>query len=224
MKITTFADRQRHLRLLMEYAVREAQWQTAWELVERYASDNLALNRLENFYSYLPDGRDDAVTGLFLVSRRHGTSLLCAATLHDQYLYLVSADEAEYLGRLEEGIWDAEILDFFGYQDRQAFLKACASTDQIEEYRPFFLEDELCPVCSVSSGDHHTFGCPVELCPWCGGQLVACNCRFTQLGIEELDSERQLDDFLELLESQGRIPYDAKEHRPGYLDELPEEQ
>ncbi len=35
---------------------------------------------------------------------------------------------------------------------------------------------ENCHDCSVSRGAIHHFGCDVEECPMCGGQLLGCDC------------------------------------------------
>ena len=61
----------------------------------------------------------------------------------------------------------------------------------------------------------HTLGCPVEICPWCGGQLTYCNCRFTRMDIDAMEKIEQIEKLLELLEEAGRIAF-KKEHSPGY--------
>ncbi|MEN8257792.1 MAG: hypothetical protein ABFS09_08020, partial [Thermodesulfobacteriota bacterium] len=65
-------------------------------------------------------------------------------------------------------------------------------------------------------GELHEFGCPVEVCPWCDGQLTSCDCRFKQLGVSEISAERQLDQFQQLAKKKGRIPFDAASQRPAY--------
>jgi len=73
----------------------------------------------------------------------------------------------------------------------------------------------LCPVCAVGVGEYHTLGCPVEVCPWCEGQLTYCNCRFEQLDLEQLDDEADIERLLEKLEATGRIAFDSAQ-RPAY--------
>jgi hypothetical protein len=55
----------------------------------------------------------------------------------------------------------------------------------------------------------------VELCPWCNGQLTGCNCRFEQLGLEQLEDEADVERLREKLEAAGRVPF-ATEQRPAY--------
>jgi hypothetical protein len=64
-------------------------------------------------------------------------------------------------------------------------------------------------------GEFHTLGCPVEICPWCNGQLTYCNCRFTKLNIDTINKVEQIEKLLQLLEEVGRIAF-KKEDSPGY--------
>src|SRR5665647_411105 len=41
-----------------------------------------------------------------------------------------------------------------------------------------------CHDCGVSEGEIHEYGCDMEVCPFCGGQLISCDC-----GIGEMDDE-----------------------------------
>lgn len=219
MKIQTLHDKKKHIELLMQYAVPEEYRDEAADLVNRYDADIIALNLFEAFYSYLPEAQDDAINKLRLIDGKQGNFLICASTLHDDYVYNVSSELAEFLGTTAQGIWDEEVLAYFGFADRESFIKLCSEIEKFDEYKPTQLDTTMCPACSVASGDHHAFGCPVEVCPWCGGQLINCDCRFRLLGIDRLDRESQADKFLEILESKGRVPFDAALHRPAYPSE-----
>jgi hypothetical protein len=73
-----------------------------------------------------------------------------------------------------------------------------------------------CGDCAVSEGEFHKPGCDMEICPFCGGQLISCGCAYKIPGIdispgtyayengltEEL--EKQWD---ELLKKKGLVPY-----------------
>lgn len=204
------------IELLMQYAVPPGHLEEATELVRRHEDDRMALTLFHAFYSHLPDAVDDAVKAIRLVAHNQGTFLLAAQTLNSRYLYLANNEEVHFLGTPAEGVWDAEVLDFFGFADRKALLEKIRNLDELPEYKPLPLDMDRCPVCATGNGEYHTLGCPVEVCPWCGGQLAACNCRFTQLGEELLDDESQLELLLEKINEAGRIPFDAERHRPGY--------
>lgn len=36
---------------------------------------------------------------------------------------------------------------------------------------------ELCHDCDAAPGEYHQLGCDVEQCPYCGFQLISCDCR-----------------------------------------------
>jgi len=215
-KLKTLTERKEEILFLMKYAVPESHAEAAEALLNKYDSDIIALNLLHNFYIHLPEGKDDSVKALRLLARRQGVFLLCASTgngLH--YLYLVNNEAAYILGTMAEGILERELLDFFGYSDNKEVLATTKEPEKLQEYRPYAADSDLCPSCHVAIGEFHTLGCPVEICPWCGGQLTYCNCRFVKLDIDTMDKETQVEKLLELLEEAGRIAF-KKEHSPGY--------
>ena len=57
----------------------------------------------------------------------------------------------------------------------------------------------LCHDCSAKEGELHQYGCDMERCPFCGGQLISCGC------CEEFSEE----EFIRGLKSRGksRIPW-----------------
>ncbi len=223
MTIKTLNDRLESIKLLMEYAVPEKHKKEALSFVKKHEGDTVALNIFYTFYSYLPEAADDYIKILRLLARKEGAFLICATTELGDYLYLATSERAELLGRLDEGIADQEILEFFGFESREAFKKAHSDLSRFPVYVPTHLHQELCPVCHAAEGEYHTLGCPIEVCPWCGGQLTGCDCRFTQLGVSELDEERQLDALLARLNKKGRIPFDAASQKPSYPSAPPQE-
>jgi len=78
-----------------------------------------------------------------------------------------------------------------------------------------------CPDCGCAPGTLHDFFCTKERCPFCGGQLVSCQCNRSVLNLS--DEERTaLDEYVddsveplkgvverwkEAVESNGRIPW-----------------
>ena len=212
----TITECKNNIQFLMKYAVPEDQVNAAEALLEKYAADIIALNLLHSFYVNLPEGTDDSVRTLRLLTRKQGVFLLCVSTGNGlDYLYLVNREAAHIIGTLAEGIVDRELLDFFGYADNKEVLDLTEKPEKLLEYEPYAVDSSICPSCHVAEGEFHTLGCPVEICPWCKGQLTYCNCRFTKLDIDTLNKVSQVEKLLELLEEVGRIVF-KKEHSPGY--------
>lgn len=144
--------------------------------------------------------------------------MLLAVTGSGGYLYLISSEGVEFNGSLHEGYLDTELLDFFGFESRDSFKKVCAAPEQQPIYKPLQTDEDICPACHAASGEYHELGCPVEICPWCGGQLIRCSCRYDQLQLDAITSEDELARFEVLLDERGRIPY-SPEQRPSFADE-----
>lgn len=202
--------------LLMRYGVPESELRTAASLVAKYDTDRVALNVFHTFYSYLPEGLEDSIRILRLLVHRQGAFLICATSGQGDYLYLATVEGAEFLGPLAEGIWEEEVLAFFGFAGREEFVRAHADLSAFPVHVPVHLRGNLCPVCLVADGEPHILGCPVEICPWCGGQLTTCGCRFEMLGKKAIAGEAELAALLGHLEQKGRIPFNVEEQRPAY--------
>ena len=212
----TVTECKKDVEFLMKYSVPEDQVETAKAILEKYESDIIALNLLHSFYVNLPEGKDDSVKILRQLTSRQGVFLLCVSTGNDMhYLYMANREAAHILGTLTEGIIDRELLDFFGFADNNAVLTLTGKPENLQEYEPYTADSNLCPSCQVTVGEFHTLGCPVEICPWCKGQLTYCNCRFTKLDIDAMEKIEQIEKLQELLEASGRITF-KKEHSPGY--------
>jgi len=213
-------EKRHQIRKLMQYAVPEEQLDPALDLLIIFRDDRIALMVLQEFYSYLPDAEEDWIKELRLVGRQGGIFLVTAVTFGDAYLYLVSNEGIEFHGSLLEGYLDNELLDFFGFESSAGFKEAGRNPENFPVYQPLQGDLDVCPACHAATGEVHELGCPVEICPWCGGQLIHCNCRFEQLETDEIADEQDLVRLEELLEQKGRIVY-SPEQRPDFADEGP---
>lgn len=201
--------------LLVRYAVSENEYADALEVVERFRNHRVAVNVFRNYYAELPEGREEMASDLRVVAEKQGAFIFALKTTTHQYLYVSSDNDVQYIGDYRQGISDEDILLHFGFENAASFLKKIEqSFHELEGLGQ--LEPELiCVACGVAKGELHILGCPVEQCPWCDGQLNKCNCRFDQLGVEEIEDEEQLDRFEEILSIKGRIAY-GPEQSPSY--------
>lgn len=130
----------KEIKLLMEYAVPAEDRQQAIALLEEFSGDRIALNLFHAFYSFLPEGLDDAINGLQIIALKQGIFLLCATTGIDNYLYVVSQQQAEFLGSASNGIWDSEVLEFFGYATREESIRGLEDITRFPAYSPANVE------------------------------------------------------------------------------------
>lgn len=209
------AETKQEILVLMQYAVNPEVLEEAVKLLEQYASDRVALNIFHEFYSYLPEAENDMIRAIRQLDHQDGTFLTAVITNIDTYLYIANHEGAIFLGTSRDGIWDEEVLDFLSLTREQALSKY-TKIDGFPFYVPAHINPALCKVCSVKEGEFHRFGCPVEICPWCQGQLANCNCRFVQAGTNQLTTESQLDEFLRTLEKKGRIPFSTADQNIGF--------
>ncbi len=218
--MSEYREKRRIIRNLMEYGVPEGRMAEAEDLLDIYRHDRVALDLLHEFYSFLPEGNEDWVREIRVVARKQGMFLLAAVTGSGGYFYLVSSEGIEFHGAVAEGLWDEELLAFFGLGGREQFLEHCCCLERLVVYEPVDSDRDICPACHTATGEVHELGCPVEVCPWCGGQLIHCSCRFDKLECDSLSTDEELDRFEEILDGQGRIPY-APEQRPSFADDGP---
>ncbi len=211
-------QKRRRIRDLMRYATPDQQLDAALDLLTLYRDDRMALTVLNEFYSYLPDAQEDWVKELRLVGRQAGVFLLAAVTSSDAYLYLISSEGIEFHGSLKEGYLDKELLKFFKFASAEKFSGTAQNYENFLIYEPLQVDVDICPACHAATGEPHELGCPVEVCPWCGGQLIHCECRFAQLDLEEMNNEQDVLRFEALLNEKGRVVY-APEQRPFFADE-----
>lgn len=198
----------KEVELFIQYGVRESEQQKGLELLRRYKSDPLALHLMRAFYSSLPDPEDEAIVRITFIQKKNDVFLLGVSTLNHNYFFMATDEKAVLLGENGEEILERELLDFFGYIDAMDFLANNTDLSSCAEYRPVTASNSnCCPICLAVEGKFHLLGCPVEVCPWCDGQLSRCGCRFEQLGLEEFEGEENLQELERILEEKGRIPF-----------------
>jgi len=213
------------IKLLIQYAVPEDEMEAAVTLVEKYRNERVILNLFHEYYSTLPEAREEAIRQIAKLASRQGVFLFVVSSTSNDYIYIVSADEVVLLADYGKDI-SAEVLSYFDFTSQEEFIKQCIPASELEEYKALEGSDkDVCPACGVLEGEEHLLGCSVEVCPWCDGQLKTCNCRFEQLDIDDFSDEEQLENFEDLLSAKGRIPFLKSQSPvyPGTSDGLDEE-
>ncbi len=207
------------INVLIPYAVPPEELEAAYKLLKVFSGDFFALGIIKDYYQTLPNANEEALIKIAVLEEREQVFLMLLSTTGHHYFYVTNDDESLFLSEWEKGLDDKQLLKFFGYADSKSFAKVHSDLEKCREYLPLERMDEnLCPSCGVKTGGMHTLGCPVEVCPWCGGQLNHCNCRFEQLDVEAFTDDTMLDAFAEKLEQKGRVSY-AKEQRPTFMAE-----
>jgi hypothetical protein len=202
------------VKVFIEYSVQQTEKKTALQTLAAYEENHMALKVMKDFYARLPKFREEAIASVSRIVSRHDAYLLDVETQNFQYLYFFRDEQPHYLGEKKDGIGDDDVLQFFGYADNRDFLKTVDKRSN--EYADLKGKPHhFCPACMVGEGEIHLLGCPVEICPWCDGQFNMCNCRFEQLGIDEITEESELDRLEVILNEKGRVPFSA-DHAPSY--------
>lgn len=92
-----------------------------------------------------------------------------------------------------------------------------------EETKGFLIENNICHDCNAKEGELHKLGCDMEVCPFCGGELIGCDCIYEILGFTIDDTKKfhglpekiyykgvsndMFNTWCIALNKKGRIPY-----------------
>lgn len=201
------------IALFINYTVRPEEIAEANGFLRSRANDPQALLLIDEYYTNLLEVNDEALIAIKPLRERRGLGLFVLQTASRRYLAISDGEQARILGEYQIEDLPSELLTHFGFKDNAAFQAECPDAAKLSDLRAFTSRGH-CPLCGVAEGEAHLLGCPVEICPWCDGQLISCACRFQQLGNEDIDEE-QLRLFEDLLEAKGRIPY-SREQAPSY--------
>lgn len=90
---------------------------------------------------------------------------------------------------------------------------------------PGKFEIQVCSDCGAEEGELHHLGCDMEHCPFCGGQLITCDCPYEELGLVNRKeygrktghlpkavyeiglTDAQEAAWIKILNRKGRIPF-----------------
>ncbi len=197
------------------FAVTEEEQPVALQLVARYRDNELVLRLLHDYYTALPDACEEAATAISEIESREGVHLFVLCCTSHNWLYAVTMEDVALVAEYGTEV-PKDLALFFGYAKVDDFLKGCPPAAELKEYDPkAAFRATHCPACGVAEGENHLAGCVVEVCPWCDGQLQSCNCRFEKLDLAEIKTKEEVEEFLEILEEKGRIPF-QKDQAPSY--------
>ena len=199
----------KELELFVEYAVEKKEQKVALSFIKNHQNSPVLMALCKEFYSALPEAREEALLKVVLIEAVQGTFLLGAKTIEHKYLYCADHNSAVLLGEYEKGIESDDVLTFFGFASNEQFKDQLKSFKKYPQFSGELKSGKkaICPICSAKSGELHQLGCSVEVCPWCEGQLSNCNCRFEKIGVEEISTDKELEMLEKMLLDKGRVPF-----------------
>ena len=101
------------IMLFIKYGIKKQDLQIAEDTINSYANNPMVLRVLYDFYSRMPECREEAVSKVSKIISRQVMYLLSVTTENFEYLFFYDGEEAFYLGEKKDGIEDSEILNFF---------------------------------------------------------------------------------------------------------------
>ena len=108
------------IKLFIQYSVPEDDLKSAAALVDRYQNNAFIVRLFREFYSSLPEAREEAVVRISRLIDKQGVHLFVVSTATYSYLYVVSADNILLLGEYRKDV-DSQVLSFFDFQSNPGF-------------------------------------------------------------------------------------------------------
>jgi hypothetical protein len=109
-----------------------------------------------------------------------------------------------------------ETQDILRIRAAKGTLSLSALIESDIKVNPPKVNRNICHDCGVSEGEFHKQGCDMERCPFCGYQLISCDCCYDLLNIDHSEGTWAFSNGLtvaqqtlwnEMLARKGRVPY-----------------
>ena len=148
--------------------------------------------------------REDGQIGFFPFAYTDGVRLYCADRIeyllfmidmkYQDEMFIGPEDSFGFLVQIKDGavIMNSAIQTYRDSSGYKSEIDHYPNTEFLEKAMESFIlgfkyekefETERCGDCGCIEGQLHVMGCDQEHCPFCGGQLISCDCVYEILGL-----------------------------------------